>query len=444
MKRMLAAVIIVTLFASSAILAAEKRADKKADKKTDKKVEQKVEKQAGNKTEKPVEKTAGKPAPKKIEKKPEPREVRVEKSESDQSSKWSISAGVRSREMDVDFSAEAPSEYANWRSLVRRPRNSGSTAFYNEELRLEYEDGAISADPVWTGVDGTANFGVERADQIGRRSPLFYTATFGSTRTRQWSELTQTDLNADDDTSNGGVYVAARRALADNGVGLLVQYGVNAMDTGSGWQEAARQSIMERRVNYETTYDIDPSSIPLPTAPFESDKVWLVYDANDWNTRWSLLWGDTAMAPRQSRAASRRTLAVLTASTKCDLDADIHDLLLGLELGLPLGEWLSLSLALGPTLNIIAWDLERTTQWANEATGAILQTTRENESDEEVEVGAAAQVTARLNLDKDKRFFCEGSVAYNWLDQVEVKSDTAAAEIDASSVSAALGFGVGF
>ncbi|MGD9874315.1 MAG: hypothetical protein AB7T27_08580 [Kiritimatiellia bacterium] len=427
MKRMLASVIVVCLFASSAILAAEKKADKKVEKKSEKKVEQKAEKKA--------------------EKKPEPKAAKVKKSKAGKSSKWSLSAGVRSREMDVEFSADAPAAYANWASLVRRPRNTGSTSVYNgEEFRVEYENGAVFTDPRYSVpssplYDGTVRFGIDSADQIGMRD-LYYTATFGSTRTRQWSELSQTALDADDDANEGGVYVAARRRFADDGLGVLVQYGVNVMETASDWQETARQTIMERQSTYATTYDVDMWALPLPAAPFESRTEWLVFDAGQYNATYPML--PDAMDPRQAQSSRQRTLAVLSASSKCDLDADIHDLLLGLEWEFPLGDWFSLSVAAGPTLNVIAWDMERTTQWANETTGDVLQTLREDASDEEVEVGAAAQLTARLSLDKNKRFFCEGSVAYNWLDKVKVKTDSATAEINASSVSAALGFGVGF
>lgn len=414
MKRCLFTVILICLFTASGALAA----GKKAAKKTEKKAEQKVEKKADKKT--------------------------VKKAENNSPSKWSLSAGIRSREIDVEFSAAAPSGYADWASLVRRPRNSGSTDIDNGTTpRTDYEDGEVVFDPAWTWNDGTSLFGMDNDAQLGIRD-MFNTVTFGSTRTRQWSELSQTALEGEDDTTTGGAYIAARRALGDKGLGALIQYGVNMFETGSGPQETARQTIMERQTRYATTYDIYGWGAAVTPAPFEGGDAfeWVVVDAALHNAVYGWMGLGDAMDPRQTQDARQRTLAVLTATSDTDLDVDAHDLLLGLEWALPIGDWLSLSLAAGPTLNVISWELEHTTEWVNQTTGASLQTIQEKEKDDEFEVGAAAQVTVRLNLDKKGRVFCEGAAAYNWVDKIDAETDSASAEIDVSSFSGSAGIGI--
>jgi len=414
MKRCLFTAVLICLFVSSGALAAEKKSPKKAEKKAEPKVEKKAEPK--------VEKKAEKNSP----------------------SKWSLSAGVRSRDLDVEFSAAAPSSYADWASLVRRPRNTGSTDIDNGTTpRTDYEDGEVVFDPSWTWVDGTSLFGMDNDAQLGIRD-VFNTVTFGSTRTRQWSELSQTALEGEDDTTKGGAYVAARRAIGDKGLGCLVQYGINVFEIDSGWQETARQTIMERQTRYATTYDIYGWGSAVTPAPFEGGDVseWVVVDAALHNAFYGWMGLGDAMEPRQTQDARQRTLAVLTASSKTDLDVDVHDLLLGLEWALPIGDWLSLSLAAGPTLNVISWDLEHTTEWINQTTGAALQTMQEKDGDDEFEVGAAAQVTVRLNMDKKGRVFCEGSAAYNWVDKIDASTESASAEIDVSSFSGSAGIGI--
>ncbi len=123
------------------------------------------------------------------------------------------------------------------------------------------------------------------------------------------------------------------------------------------------------------------------------------------------------------------------------VEADLHQIELGLDLSADLGGGFEFGLAAGPTLTVVNADWEGTTEGFRESTLGFYNGGSNNASKTDVVFGAAAELRLRYNFPGD-RVFLQVGAGYAWAMDADVSHAGVKAEIDPSTwtVSAGLGF----
>jgi len=351
----------------------------------------------------------------------------------------SLSAGARVRQISADFKLGPPSGYDAWRFQINRSDDEGATRLFTDgDETLVYADGAVFS-PYG---DGTALFGVmSDAQVLGRDGITFNSYSYGYE-----SSLRGMDAGVEDEETCLSPYIAARLRLMESKrnctISLLGMYSPAMSHTKSGWRQTGRQQLTEHTTHHTFLYALDDFfSSPLPPAPFAGGSYWVVFDPDTYADTWSFF-GVSEPPPVATQSTRSSTPLELRGMTSADLEMNLHELMFGVECSMTLRDRINVAVSVGPTLNVVDWDLTVYKRWERGDTGETLGSWREREKDTDIIVGAAAQVSATMSLDNKSRYFVEVGGGYSWADDLSVKSGNTKADVDLSSFTANVGIGV--
>ena len=368
-------------------------------------------------------------------------------------SSWSVSAGVGVRRLGVDFKSAAP-QTLDWGNQIMVNHNNGSIDLYKGDgVPVQYKNGTVGMVDFR---DGTCTFIADSPAQVGvnpnassmHRNPV-REINFQSDRYNYSADVSQPGLDYSDDDTGAYPYLALRYKgpeLMGGNIGFLCQYSFAQGDFSSGNRTTASVAVKQTHTQYNIAYDVDEfyvggndvaAQIPTANPVFGIDGV--VWDATRNNT---LRPGENAQAPRVTKVATVNDWARFNAITKSTLSVNLHELVLAPEWRQQASR-VSWGLAVGPTVNLIDSDFDSMTQWVRQETGAVVAAGRTaSQSDQKVRVGVMAGVSVACNIDSEGRYFVEAMGSYHWLDKVDVGQGADRAEFDASSADASVGFGI--
>jgi hypothetical protein len=383
-----------------------------------------------------------------------------------ESSRWSISAGVAVRQVSVDFHTAAPGPIATG-ALFSRPGSSGLGnvgVIHGGSDVVTYNDGVAGPDRY--GGAGDSSFSVNSASQVtfgtganGHNAATtpgevrFHTSSTSHTYSQSF---TGRDLDASTSDVGVGPYVNLRYALLqkpNSEIGITIGWLFVRTEHGSGSQITATQSVIQstRQSNFTYAYDFGTSLTTIssvnskfPPGFFDNkaSNDGIVYDAKLYNS----VEAPTVPAkdPRISRQDhnSARAVAAIHAISSSSLNLNLNTIPLMIDWTWKPCRCATLGIGVGPTLNVLDHSFTARTDWY--ADGSHIASQQLNDSGTALKVGASAQLVATIHLSQSDRWFIEAAGGYDWVDSQNVSVGGASAKIDVSSWSGRLGLGFRF
>lgn len=316
---------------------------------------------------------------------------------------------------------------------------------YDGTGRVDYEDGAVYPNSIW--ITGVASVSAEDGADLTRTpNPItilpanagYGRITFHSARYAYSSELDQDPFGEDADTDVIQPFISASHplglSLGRGALNFMARYGFAEADVNSPWARTAVQRLIEEKNVYYFDYDIlMPISSPLPSPPFDTLGPAILWDVP--------LWAQAANAPETSSQTFLNTVETFTAMSRSKLDVQFHEVLLGLNWEYPIRNRMTFGLTAGLTVNVVDWTLTHSTEWTD-SSGTSIQSQVMRASDEDVVLGATGEASLRYSIDSNDRYFVELHGGYAWVEDVNVKCDSADATIDLSMWTAGGNVGI--
>lgn len=379
--------------------------------------------------------------------------------------RFSISAGVNARGANVEFDASMPT--VDPAMFLSSPDGGmGDVGLYKGRGPVTYDDGVVgSKQPNIAvnipGVNGIAKVGLALpavsgfawAQYDGKTqvdvgaSPTYEprnrNARLDAIHFHTYKEtlnVQQAAASSLDSGSSAQPFVAVRFAALNKpgfSLGGLVQYGWLRTECTSCSEETA---VVERsRTDY--TYRYDGWSAEHPVGPFGVGGLLAGNALVVWNNRLAGTPGP-GIPVRNPEMTMQESTQTYRAMNRVKAEVNLHEIVLAAEATTRLGP-LGFSLALGPTLNLVGWDLDARTDWYMDGAMAF-PGNADTESGMEMALGAMARLSAIINLVPGGRLFVGLHGGFNWVDAFDEAVDSSSAEIDVGSWSGGAEFGANF
>lgn len=375
--------------------------------------------------------------------------------------RWSVSSGVRARSIGSDFGlgSVAPSGFSLG-ATVNAQTGRGDVGFFKGGTgTVTYDDGSVG--PAYGtqdgdgAADGSAYATINSPGQLastGRYDSSgdeIFDLSFHSSSSivRSSSGYSPGGFGSSDDQVVASPYLEVRYSLAESrswGFNLVAGYSFARAGLGSGAGVLGTAFNRNTTItsNYTYTYDhyaFNSGAIGADY-PFEDTESATIYDADAANGQGGYTQNtNDSLAPRRTVDRTRDFVdQEFTAIGSADLDVDLHELLVAAEVTYQIDNRLQLTVAVGPTLNMLDSNLGISSDWMSG--GKSLASYSASDSEMSVRLGVMSQVGIRYFLNSE--WFVEANGGYRFVPEVSTSAGIADAEVNASSWVA--GFGVGF
>lgn len=362
-------------------------------------------------------------------------------------SRWSIGAGIVFRDIEGDFTLKSTGPPPGVRLGGR-----GDVGLQSGDGRvIRYDDGSVGPAFGKNGrfdrglpPDGTAYTVTTSGSQFTNtgRTTFFGDPIYNVAFHSNLGIYESNTSHSSDEELGVGPYLELRYAVfrgpkAD--VNIVLGYSWVSADLDSG------TSTLATYTRYDYTYNYDYAFLPstfgglLPGSPGLNLNG--PFPFFDWS--YAIINPGGGFAGGQGYRSPHKTSAIAQQSVlrgQASLDIDLHEIVLAPELQFDLWRRTQVGISVGPTLNFIDSDIDATAGWYRRSGGKAFKTYRFNDSDTDVKLGVAAQLT--LTIDLTKRLYFQASGSYRYVPDVHVEAGFASAAIDTSSWQGAVGFGV--
>jgi len=151
---------------------------------------------------------------------------------------------------------------------------------------------------------------------------------------------------------------------------------------------------------------------------------------------------DSAYPQRNVLSEDTVTVGTLNGAMNAEVDIWWYELTLGLDWSKTLFGRLDLFALVGPTMQVLDWEMSHTTSWTIAGDNSPVTTTRANEDGTRWLAGAIGEIGVNLFLDANRRWFIEASGEYLYLEDVTLRAGGASVNIDPESWGGKLGLGM--
>ncbi len=258
------------------------------------------------------------------------------------------------------------------------------------------------------------------------------------------------DYSSDSETGGSPYFVLRYHGTQLLGVdlGFITGYSWFGAELSSGSSVLATHSVYktQRKIHRTNTYSYDGLQVPngrLTTGsePIAVDTLFtaLTYSSSGQPAGWNQQ--DPRQVTNETIQRSERKIQGSELIGWADVDVNLHEIPFGLELGRMLGN-VGISIAAGPTLNIINYELTSTRFWQNTDDGARFQSESAKDSDTPVKLGCYGAVNIQVPLVASGAINLEAGASYRWVDSFRISDGITDSELDLSTWEGRIGISV--
>ncbi|MDB6003538.1 MAG: hypothetical protein JWR15_525 [Prosthecobacter sp.] len=356
-------------------------------------------------------------------------------------SQWSVSAGFSARR----FKSQAGLGTAarpDARILGGNERGRGFLGFYHDGDPVHYDDGTVGIGGLRA--QGSALATGTRMDSADQQkyaftggSPInpngfaipYYDVTFHSQRSSIASSLVAETATMDERTASGGYVEGAWEFYASNHLSaeLTLGWSLAHDESTSGMRPLGTGQYKIRTINYAYSYvgyELgSPRTLFLITGDAPGTQGLGVPPSRYLRTT-----KDTSFEKIRFAAIGTTSLGV-----------DAHEFKLAPRLNFRLNPWLKAGLSLGPTLNVVNYEVSGRWAWLSAKRAPLIGEERRSATD----TAWGFLTEATLQADIGKSWFLEARAGYRWV-QTVASHGLLDANIHLSGYDAGFGVGVRF
>ena len=342
---------------------------------------------------------------------------------------WSVTAGLASRRMNVDYSAGLPSGVPWLGLLGLGSAGRGDVGLFDGSGTRHYDNGQVggfAGSALAEGIHTTSGQlrPTGRTDVFG--APV-YELAFNSYAISHSLTAQTFDLPGDSDQGLGAFvrFSGSFGGWRGFNTGLSVGWTGVKMSSALRDQLFGRFIASEHRTDYGYAYDAFFTGPPGSTS-------FLIFDG-------ASLPGFAD--PRRTARQTQRVVDQVDALFSSDLNVTLNEVAFTFDVERYLTPRFAIALSAGPTLNAVTTDFAATATYASQRTGRALLQQSLHDSHTHVVIGFTTQLMVRYDLTPRRVWYLEAHAGYHWLPNVDFAVSRFGGDIDLSSWDIGIGLG---